>query len=156
LFLLTVPSSLQMYVMLPDRQLNFYVAYIQSATRQAIELKATSRYATMNDFVIEHPDGLATYRVYDRKAHKDGNLHALDCDSIDAGMGMGQERVLWRTFVRLGHQLDNNGGWDDSKAIAECKELTDVALQMKKTLIALMESFEKQGEEIPVEGFVHN
>jgi len=138
-----------------DRQLNFYVAYIQSATRQAIKLKATSRYATMNDFAIEHPDGLATYRVYDRKAHKDGNIHALDCDSIDVGMGMGQERVLWRTFVRLGQQLDKNGGWDDNEAIAECKELTDVALQMKKILIALMESFEKRGEEISVEGFVH-
>jgi len=139
-----------------DRTLNFYVAYIQSATRQAIELKATSRYATMNDFVIEHPDGLATYRVYDRKAHKDGRIHALECDSIDVGMGMGQERVLWRTFVRLGYQLDNNGGWDDSKAIAECKELTDVALQMKKILIALMESLENEGKEVPVEGFIDN
>jgi len=136
-----------------DRELNFYVAYIQSATRQAIELKATSRYATMNDFVIEHPDGLATYRVYDRTAHKDGNIHWLASDSIDVGMGMGQERVLWRTFVRLGNQLDNNGGWNDSKNIAECIELTDVALQMKKILIALMKSVENQGKEIPVEGF---
>ena len=138
--------------------MNFYVAYIQSATRQAIELKATSRYATMNDFVIEHPDGLATYRVYDRKAHKEGETHALNCDSIDVGMGMGQERVLWRTFVRLGHIVDNNGGWDDNdnKAIADCKELTDVALQMKKILIALMESLENGGKEIPVEGFIHN
>jgi len=139
-----------------NRQLNFYVAYIQSATRQAIELKATSRYATMNDFVIEHPDGLATYRVYDRKAHKDGNANVLDCDSFDVGMGVGQERTLWRTFVRLGHQIDNNGGWEDSETIAECKELTDVALQMKKILLALMESIEKQGEEIPVEGFIDN
>ena len=106
----------------------------------------------MNDFVIEHPDGLSTYRVHDRKAHLDGNTQALDSDSFDVGMGLGQERVLWRTFVRLGYQLDNNGGWDDNEAIADCKELTEVALQMKKILIALMESLENQGKEMPVEG----
>jgi len=139
-----------------DRQLNFYVAYVQSATRQAIELKATSRYATMNDFVIEHPDGLATYRVYDREARCEGERHALHCDSVDVTMGMGQERVLWRSFVRLGQQIDSNEGWDDDEAIAECKELTDVALQMKKILIALMESLENGGTEVPVEGFVQN
>mmetsp|Transcript_14018 Transcript_14018/g.29590 ORF Transcript_14018/g.29590 Transcript_14018/m.29590 type:complete len:473 (+) Transcript_14018:326-1744(+) len=135
-----------------DRQLNFYVAYIQSGTRQSIELNATSRYATMNDFVIEHPDGLSTYRVHDRKAHLDGNIQALDSDSFDVGMGLGQERVLWRTFVRLGYQLDNNGGWDGNEAIADCKELTEVALQMKKILIALMESLENEGKEVPVQG----
>mmetsp|Transcript_20756 Transcript_20756/g.48852 ORF Transcript_20756/g.48852 Transcript_20756/m.48852 type:complete len:448 (+) Transcript_20756:284-1627(+) len=136
-----------------DRQLNFNVAYIQTATRQSIELKSTSRYATMNDFVIEHPDGLATYRVYDRKAHVDGCRQALDCDSFDIGMGLGQEKVLWRTFVRLGHQLDINGGWNDNEAIAECKELTSVALQMKKILLALMESLENEGTEVPVNGY---
>jgi hypothetical protein len=136
-----------------DRQLNFYVAYIQSATRQSIELKATSRYATMNDFVIEHPDGLATYRVYDRIASADGKVHVSSGDSIDVAMGIGQERVLWRNFVRLSHELDNQGGWDDSEATAECRELTNVSIQTKKILIALMESFEKGGEEIPIEGF---
>jgi predicted dehydrogenase len=135
-----------------DRKLNFFVAYIQSATRQAIELKATSRYATMNDFVIEHPDGLATYRVYDKEARCQGNMNALHCDSIDVAMGMGQERGLWRSFVRLGEQIDRNEGWEDNEMIAECKELTDVALQMKKILIALMESLENGGKEVAVEG----
>lgn len=137
-----------------DRQLNFYVAYIGSATRQAIELKATSRYATMNDFVIEHPDGLATYRVYDREARcskGDGKINAFHSDSIDVAMGMGQERVMWRSFVRLGEQIDRNEGWKDSQLITECKELTDVALQMKKILIALMESLENGGKEISME-----
>lgn len=137
-----------------DRILNFYVAYKQSATRQTIELRATSRYATMNDFVIEHSDGLATYRVYDREAQKDGNKQTLNCDSIDVTMGIGQERVLWRTFVRLGHQIDKNGGWDnDIEDITECKELTDVALQMKNILIALMESVQQNGKEIPCDRF---
>lgn len=139
-----------------DRQLNFYVAYIQSATRQAIELKATSRYATMNDFVIPHPDGLATYRVYDKEARCEGDMHALQCDSIDVAMGMGQERALWRSFVRLGQQIDSNGGWEENDTIAECKELTDVALQMKKILLALMESLENEGKEVPVESCVDN
>lgn len=134
------------------RQLKFYVAYIPSATRQSIELKATTRYATMNDFVIEHPDGLATYRVYDRVAAPDGNIHVSSGDSIDVAMGMGQERVMWRSFVNLGHKLDERGGWDDSEATAECRELTNVALQTKKILIALMESLEKGGDgvEVPI------
>jgi len=136
-----------------DRHLNFNVSYIHTVTRQSIELKATSRYATMNDFVIEHPDGLATYRVYDRKAHRDGNTHKFDCDSFDVGMGLGQERAMWRNFVRLSHNLEDNGGWNDNDAIAECRELTDVAIQMKKILLALMESLENDGKEFPVEGF---
>ena len=109
----------------------------------------------MNDFVIEHPDGLATYRVYDREPRCKGETHALHCDSIDVAMGIGQERVLWRSFVGLGQQIDSNKGWDDNDAIAESKELTDVALQMKKILIALMESLENEGKEVPVKGFVH-
>ena len=135
-----------------DRKLNFSVAYIQSATRQRIELRATSRYATMNDFVIEHPDGLATYRVYDKKARCQGNMNAFHSDSIDVAMGMGQQRGLWRSFVRLGQQIDKNEGWEENELIAECKELTDVALQMKKILIALMESLENGGAEVAVEG----
>jgi len=138
-----------------DRQLNFYVAYIGSATRQAIELRATSRYATMNDFVIEHPDGLATYRVCDKEARcseGDGSTCAFHSDSIDVASGMGQERVMWRSFVRLGEQIDNNQGWEDSQTIEECKELTDVALQMKKILIALMQSLECGGKEVSMDG----
>ena len=105
----------------------------------------------MNDFVIPHPDGLATYRVYDKEARCEGDMHALQCDSIDVAMGMGQERALWRSFVRLGQQIDSNGGWEENDTIAECKELTDVALQMKKILLALMESLENEGKEVPVE-----
>mmetsp|Transcript_536 Transcript_536/g.1257 ORF Transcript_536/g.1257 Transcript_536/m.1257 type:complete len:454 (-) Transcript_536:27-1388(-) len=137
-----------------DRQLNFYVAYIGSATRQAIELRATSRYASMNDFVIEHPDGLATYRVCDKEercSKGDGNMNAFHSDSIDVASGMGQERVMWRSFVRLGEEIDKNEGWDDTELIAECKELTDVALQMKKILIALMQSLENGGKEVSME-----
>jgi len=67
-------------------------------------------------------------------------------------MGMGQERGLWRSFVRLGEQIDRNKGWNDNEIIAECKELTDVALQMKKILIALMESLGNGGTEVAVEG----
>ncbi|KAG7364384.1 oxidoreductase family, NAD-binding Rossmann fold domain containing protein [Nitzschia inconspicua] len=138
------------------RQLKFYVAYIHSATRQSIELKATSRYATMNDFVIEHPDGLATYRVYDRIAAADGKFNVTSGDSIDVAMGMGQERVLWRNFVRLSNELDKQGGWDDSEATSECRELTNVSIQTKKILIALMESFENDCKEVPIHDAIDN
>jgi hypothetical protein len=102
----------------------------------------------MNDFVIEHPDGLATYRVYDRIASTDRGKNVVSGDSIDVAMGMGQQRVLWRNFVRLSHELDKQGGWDESEATAECRELTNVSIQTKKILIALMESFENAGKEI--------
>lgn len=110
----------------------------------------------MNDFVIEHPDGLATYRVYDRVAAADGRAHVTSGDSIDVAMGMGQERVLWRNFVRLSHELDKQGGWDDNEATAECRELTNVSIQTKKILIALMESFEKDGKEVPIHDAIDN
>jgi hypothetical protein len=102
----------------------------------------------MNDFVIEHSDGLATYRVYDRITSTDRRKNVVSGDSIDVAMGMGQERVLWRNFVRLSHELDKQGGWDDSDATAECRELTNVSIQTKKILIALMESYETAGKEI--------
>jgi hypothetical protein len=111
----------------------------------------------MNDFVIEHPDGLATYRVYDKIAVEDGNFNVTSGDSIDAQMGIGQERSMWRNFVRLSDELDKEGGWtDDSAATAECRELTNVSIQTKKILIALMESFENDGKEIAIEGFMDN
>ena len=88
--------------------------------------------------------------MYDRVSAPDGNIHVSAGDSMDVAMGMGQERIMWRSFVRLGNLLDERGGWDDSEVTAECRELTNVALQTKKILIALMESLEKGGEEVPI------
>jgi hypothetical protein len=79
------------------------VNYIHIAIRQSIELKATSLFATMNYFVIEHPDGLATCRLYDRIASTDRKVNVVSGDSIYVAMGMGQEGLLWRDVVRLSH-----------------------------------------------------
>lgn len=110
----------------------------------------------MNDFVIEHADGLATYRVYDRYASTNGKFLVSSGDSIDVAMGMGQERVLWRNFVRLSHELDKQGGWNDCEATAECRELTNVSIQTKRILIALMESFENNCKAVSIEGVMES
>jgi hypothetical protein len=39
-----------------------------SATRQRVEVKTESSMASMTHFVFPHPDGLATYRVYEKVA----------------------------------------------------------------------------------------
>lgn len=49
------------------RTLTFDVAYSSAPTRQVLKVEGRHRYATMTDFVIPHPDGLSTYRLYDKK-----------------------------------------------------------------------------------------
>jgi hypothetical protein len=58
-------------------------------------------------------------------------INVLSGDSIDVAMGMGQEGVLWRNFVRFSHELYKQGRWDDSEA-AESRELANVSMQTKK------------------------
>ena len=60
---------------LKDRKLTFDVCYSSaSTTRQRLEVKTAACMATMSDFVFPHPDGLATYRVYeDIKKDSDSN-----------------------------------------------------------------------------------
>ena len=133
------------------RYLNFDVGYTQSATRQNLELQATSRYASMRDFVIEHPDGLASYRVYDKAPSPSGKLEVVGGESIDVSGGPGQDTMMWRTFVRLSDSLDKKGGWHQSGKGAECRELANVSLQLKRTLIALMKSLENSFEEVIID-----
>ena len=54
-----------------DRLLTFTVGYSMTGrTRQVLEVHSPEKYATMNDFVIPHADGLANYRVYDKMANE--------------------------------------------------------------------------------------
>lgn len=48
-----------------DRTLTFSVQYSAAPTRQVLTVRANGRYATISDFVIPHPDGLSTCRLYD-------------------------------------------------------------------------------------------
>jgi len=134
-----------------DRVLHFDVSYTHSATRQSIKLDAASRFATMNDFVIEHPDGLATYRVYEKAPNLSEHIQVTTGEAIDLAGGPPQNTMMWRTFVNLCHSLDQRGGWDKSDMTAECRVLANVALQTKRILMALMKSAENSFEEVVVD-----
>jgi hypothetical protein len=134
------------------RQLKFDVGYTSAATRQSIELQAETQIATMKDFVIEHPDGLATYRVYETAPTPSGDMEVVNGEAIDIAGGPPQDMMMWRTFVGLSHSLDKLGGWaDQSPETAECRELANVALQLKRILAALTKSRENNCEEIIID-----
>ena len=140
--------SIASFVFPKDRVLHFDVGYTHSATRQSIKLDASSRFATMNDFVIEHPDGLSTYRVYEKAPNLSEHVQVTTGEAIDLAGGPPQNTMMWRTFVTLCHSLDKQGGWDHSDATRECRVLANVALQTKRILIALAKSAENSFEEI--------
>ena len=71
--------------------LKFSVEYSSaSATRQRVEVKAGSTMATMSDFVFPHPDGLATYRVYEDvpKSSVSGDYEVLHGEAIDIAVSV--------------------------------------------------------------------
>jgi hypothetical protein len=105
----------------------------------------------MKDFIIEHPDGLATYRLYERAPSASGDLEVTSGESIDVAGGPTQEMMMWRAFASLGHSLDKQGGWDQSAETADCRELANVALQTKRILIALSKSAENSFEEVIID-----
>lgn len=66
--------------------LQCYVAYSSAPTRQVLTVKSESnKFGTMTDFVIPHPDGLATYRVYDKVENEftSSKMDILQGDSLD-------------------------------------------------------------------------
>ena len=114
-------------------------------------MDAASRFATMHDFVVEHPDGLATYRVYEKAPTLSKSVEVTKGEAIDLAGGPQQNTMMWRTFVNLCHTLDQRGGWDQSDETAECRVLANVALQTKRVLIALMKSAETQFAEVVID-----
>ena len=127
------------------------VGYTHRNTRQYIKLDASTRLATMNDFVIEHPDGLATYRVYEKVPSVGDDVEVTKGEAIDLAGGPPQNTMMWRTFVQLCHSLDEQGGWDHTDATKECRVLANVALQTKRILIALTKSVENNFEEVVID-----
>ena len=134
-----------------DRILTFDVQYTNSSTRQLIDLEAETRTATMRDFIIEHPDRLATYRVYDKAPMLNGALGIVSGEAIDVAGGPPEEMMMWRRFAELSLSIDEQGGWDRTVNTAECRELANVALQTKRILIALMKSLENSFEEVIID-----
>ena len=105
----------------------------------------------MRDFIIEHPDRLATYRVYDKAPMLNGALGIVSGEAIDVAGGPPEEMMMWRRFAELSLSIDEQGGWDRTVNTAECRELANVALQTKRILIALMKSLENSFEEVIID-----
>jgi hypothetical protein len=133
------------------RVLEFDVGYTNFATRQSIDILAENRFAQMKDFIIQHPDGLATYRVYDRVPSASGTMEVLNGEAIDVYGGPKEETIMWRRFAELSQSLDDQGGWDQSDQTAECRELANVALQTKRIIIALGMSLNNSFEEVIID-----
>jgi hypothetical protein len=151
--------------------LKCYVMYSDAPTRQVLTVKSDrNRYATMTDFVLPHKDGLATYRIYDKVYNE--YTHKYDIvrgECLDVPTGPPQNVAMWRNFHQLCQTVDTYG-WTpttattESDAPAETKHrsqdnkvhpnneylreallLTESAIQTKRILIALDESFYNQG-----------
>lgn len=133
------------------RELEFDVGYTTHVTRQSLEMQAENRIAQMKDFIIEHPDRLATYRVYDKAPSSSGTTDIVRGENIDVAGGPPEELMMWRKFAELGRSLDTQGGWDHTEKTAECRELANVALQTKRILIALMKSIDNSFEEVIID-----
>jgi predicted dehydrogenase len=128
----------------------FHVAYSAAPTRQVLEVRAHENYAIMRDFLIPHPDGLATYRIYQKALDEvTGKLEVVRGQMVDVPSGPPQDVMMWRRFRDLSRSVDQEG-WDAKQG--EVRELTNVALQTKRIMNTLMESF-KQGadSEVPIE-----
>lgn len=134
-----------------DRMLRFEVGFTSlTLTRQILEVQSHDRYATMTDFVIPHPDGLANYRVYE-KAHnpKTGKLEVVGGEALDVLSGPPQGVMMWRRFAQLARAVEQ-GGYDSPKA-AGALELANITIQTKVILLALLKSAEtKESRPVPV------
>jgi predicted dehydrogenase len=128
----------------------FRVAYSDVApTRQVIQVQAHDRHATMTDFVIPHPDGLATYRIYKKAMNPmTGELDVEHGEAVDVPSGLTQDVMMWRSFRELSRSVDRDG-WDAKEG--QVLELTKIALQTKRIMNALVESIDRGYEEIPIE-----
>lgn len=118
------------------------MGYTNNFTRQSIEVKADCCDATMTDFVTDHPDGLASYRIYEKAELSNGKEGIVSGESIDVAGGFSQDVTMWRTFVQLSDSMDKGSWAEDCSETSRCRELANVALQTKKTLIALLKSAE--------------
>ena len=59
--------------------------------------------ATMSDFVFPHPDGLATYRVYEKVAqfHATGEVEVLNGEAIDIAVCVHCVALCWTGSIMI-------------------------------------------------------
>jgi hypothetical protein len=111
------------------------------------------RFATLNDFVLEHPDNLCTYRVYSKQANKlTGKMDViLAGECIDVPTGPPQNVTLWREFHHLCSSVEQYGWSQDVVQTREARILSESALQTKRILGALDESVSGAGVPIDIQ-----
>ncbi|GKY97638.1 hypothetical protein MPSEU_000722200 [Mayamaea pseudoterrestris] len=134
-------------------KLHFTVSYSNTTapTRQLLEVRSAERYATMTDFVVPHPDGLATYRIYDYKREEDLRYTTLDVvrgECVDVASGPPQDVMMWRRFSRLTRLVEQQGYYESKEAISSIA-LSNISIQTKQVLLALEESV-VTGLEVPI------
>lgn len=131
-----------------DRVLTFHVAYSPAPTRQVLEVRSRDRYATLTDFVIPHPDGLSTYRIYDKALNdKTGKVEVESGEALDVPRGPSQDVMMWRRFQELCRSIEQYG-WEERAETRIARDITSVALQTKSCLIALGKSLEEKCREV--------
>ena len=124
------------------------VAYSFIATRQVLTVQARDRYANMTDFVIPHPDGLATYRIYDKEVNPvTGKLEVVKGEALDVLSGPPVEVMMWRRFADLSREVEQEGY--SSPRTAGALEMAKLTIQTKRVLLALEESLVLR-KEVPV------
>jgi Oxidoreductase family, NAD-binding Rossmann fold len=134
--------------------LDCQVVYSDASTRQVLTVRSeTDKFATMTDFVLPHPDGLATYRVYDKQVNKlTGKMDViLAGECIDVPTGPPQNVTLWREFHHLCSSVEQYGWSQDVVQTREARILSESALQTKRILAALDESVSGAGAPIDIQ-----
>ena len=137
--------------------LKCYAVYSDAPTRQVLTVRSTTnKYATMTDFVIPHPDGLSTYRAYDKEVNEhSGKLDIVQGECLDVPTGPPQNVTLWRHFHQLCSSVERFG-WSEAEESSEARILTESALQTKGILMALDESFKNDGATIDIPSQQHD
>ena len=132
-------------------QVTFQVGYTTAFTRQVVDIQAQDRYASVTDFVVPHPDGLATYRVYD-KAYEplSKKSEVVQGEAIDVPSELPEHVMLWRRFRKQCLSVQQ-AGWGENPITEEARLLTQVALQTKRVILGLYESMEDNGSLISLD-----
>jgi hypothetical protein len=147
-----IPTSAKGTVTFSNQcKLTFTVDYSNTTTRQLLEVHSEERYATMTDFVVPHPDGLATYRIYGHKREEDLRYATLDVvrgECVDVASGPPQDVMMWRRFSMLSRLVEKQGYYESKEAISSIA-LSNISIQTKQILLALELSVDT-GLEVPI------
>ena len=99
-----------------NRILTFTVQFSAAPTRQVLTVRAAERYATISEFVIPHPDGLSTCRLYDATHTVMPSIGLPEVDvvcgeAVDMPSGPPRGVIMWKRFSELCRSIEQEG-WE--------------------------------------------